>query len=457
MKPAFPNGTVYRDLVEIVSPEHLADGVPGYTHHAWFKPDTVEKNPLNWRLHPLRQRQAYRALKDTTGWLGSGLYNTTTGRLLDGHMRLDECLKTGEWFPAFIGTWTESQEARILASLDAVGAMAQANADALKSITEKARRDLTETTEHISTKQKQHLQQLQKDLQDFAQDIQDGVAENAFLKKSNSRIRVKEEPIGPPEKEQEMQDPEVVQQFLEVDVYFKSTNEYGFPDLLPELLATPDMIPQITWDRTPETTTAEVMQQAYFCQSSRPFPDDREGGCLGFYTDDWRFDFIWDLKWREAFADLLLEEDWACVVEPDFSPWGDMPLVQRMFQVYRGRWCARYWQSLGIHIVPNLIAERREHLETWALQGIPTPCPVLGVQCRHINHHGATWDHFRKELAIACERLKPEMLMIYGGGENQKYISGYIPQGVEAVYLYSYTRQRMMKRKKKADKLAATE
>ena len=427
--------------------------VAGIKFLGWFDPSTMEKNPLNWRTHPVRQRQAYNALKENTGWLDVGLFNRATNHLLDGHMRLDECLKTGEEFPAFVGDWTEEQENRILASFDSITGMAVANADALKSLTEQNRKRFAETTDDISTKHKQHLQQLQQDLHNYAQDIQEGQAEDTFLRRSDTRIRLRAEPEDdPPVIPEDQEDPDIHREYLEVDVYFPSTNEYGFPDLDPNLLATPDMVPSITWDRTPETSSPEVLSQAYFCHSSRPYPEGRSGGTLGFFTEDWRFDYMWEMKWREDFANLLLQEDWNCVVEPDFSPWGDMPLIQRQWQVYRGRWCARYWQSLGIYIIPNLIAEHRTHMNTWAFAGVPTPCPVLAVQCRHINHHGATWDHFYKEMAIACDILNPEVLVIYGGGENQKYIAGYIPDGVKPVYLYSYTRQRMMKQKKKQQK-----
>jgi hypothetical protein len=62
------------------------------------------------------------------GWAGACLYNEATGRLIDGHARNKVAYSQGcERVPVLIGSWSESQEAKILATLDPLSAMAEAD------------------------------------------------------------------------------------------------------------------------------------------------------------------------------------------------------------------------------------------------------------------------------------------------------------------------------------------
>lgn len=88
----------------------------------WRTKDEIAGNPRNWRTHPATQRSAMETVFQEVGWAGALLYNETTGRLIDGHMRKD--LPGQDLFPVLVGAWTEEQEKIILASLDPLGALA---------------------------------------------------------------------------------------------------------------------------------------------------------------------------------------------------------------------------------------------------------------------------------------------------------------------------------------------
>jgi len=68
------------------------------------------------------------------GWAGALLYNETSGRIIDGHLRR-EVAQDGK-VPVLIGSWTEEQEALILATLDPLAAMAEADADKVRALLE---------------------------------------------------------------------------------------------------------------------------------------------------------------------------------------------------------------------------------------------------------------------------------------------------------------------------------
>jgi len=101
----------------------------------WVDPKSLTPNPKNWRRHPKAQREALSSVLGQVGWAGALLYNETTNRLIDGHLR-QEVVPEGELVPVLIGSWTPEQEALILATLDPLAAMAEADASKVRELLE---------------------------------------------------------------------------------------------------------------------------------------------------------------------------------------------------------------------------------------------------------------------------------------------------------------------------------
>jgi len=99
----------------------------------YWEPDSLNDNPLNWRKHPAKQLTALKDVLGEVGWAGALLYNERTGRLIDGHAR-KKITKPKEKVPVLIGSWTEELEKKILATLDPLAAMAEADAGALATL-----------------------------------------------------------------------------------------------------------------------------------------------------------------------------------------------------------------------------------------------------------------------------------------------------------------------------------
>jgi hypothetical protein len=68
------------------------------------------------------------------GWAGALLYNERTGRLIDGHLRRKVAAEQGAPVPVLIGSWSEAEEALILATLDPLGALATADSGRLDTL-----------------------------------------------------------------------------------------------------------------------------------------------------------------------------------------------------------------------------------------------------------------------------------------------------------------------------------
>lgn len=95
-------------------------------------------NPNNWRVHSDLQRGALGSILSEVGWVTGVVENLTTGNLLDGHARIEEALKLSpETLVPFLKVeLTETEEKKILALLDPIGAMATTDSDKLQELFE---------------------------------------------------------------------------------------------------------------------------------------------------------------------------------------------------------------------------------------------------------------------------------------------------------------------------------
>ncbi len=108
----------------------------------WRSPRELAENPRNWRTHPESQVAALTDVISEVGWAGACLYNERTGRLIDGHARRAVAIDQGcESIPVLIGDWSEEDEAKILATLDPLAAMAGTHSEKLASLLEQVATD----------------------------------------------------------------------------------------------------------------------------------------------------------------------------------------------------------------------------------------------------------------------------------------------------------------------------
>src|SRR4029079_2206509 len=92
-------------------------------------------NPANWRSHPSEQQQAMSGALSRVGWVAQVLVNGTTGHAVDGHLRVELARTRGEpTVPVVYVELTEDEERLVLASLDPIGAMAEAQTVALEEL-----------------------------------------------------------------------------------------------------------------------------------------------------------------------------------------------------------------------------------------------------------------------------------------------------------------------------------
>jgi hypothetical protein len=103
--------------------------------HGELAPADLVVNPLNWRQHPLHQRQALRDLLDRVGWVQQVVVNRSSGNLVDGHLRAQLALEDNEpSVPVLYVELTEEEERLVLASLDPLAALAVPDVEQLQAL-----------------------------------------------------------------------------------------------------------------------------------------------------------------------------------------------------------------------------------------------------------------------------------------------------------------------------------
>lgn len=102
------------------------------TGYAEVDPASLIPNGRNWRTHPHEQRQALAGVLEEIGVVQNIIVNQRTGKLVDGHLRLDLALKAKQ--PTIAVTYvdlSDEEEAAILATIDPLSALAGADHDKL--------------------------------------------------------------------------------------------------------------------------------------------------------------------------------------------------------------------------------------------------------------------------------------------------------------------------------------
>jgi len=106
------------------------------------KAGDLRPNPRNWREHPEAQREALQGVLDDVGYADACLARELPDgslELVDGHLRAG--LDPEQKVPVLILDVTEAEAAKLLATLDPMAAMAEANEDALSVLLEEIETD----------------------------------------------------------------------------------------------------------------------------------------------------------------------------------------------------------------------------------------------------------------------------------------------------------------------------
>jgi len=115
-RPASETGSLQFEILSVIPDNGLS--------LEWLSPQTIDTTDLNWKRHPSLQHEAWLSFLGEVGWVGALLYNRATGKLLDGHMRLQDALESNmQRVPVLMVSLDEPTERKVLALLDRIGTL----------------------------------------------------------------------------------------------------------------------------------------------------------------------------------------------------------------------------------------------------------------------------------------------------------------------------------------------
>lgn len=214
---------------------------------------------------------------------------------------------------------------------------------------------------------------------------------------------------------------------LREEAKFPSDNPWGIPELRLDMLADEDCVPTRTWSATGEEQGERGLDKTLVVYGTNRLPERCDGAVLGFYVEDWRFEAVWNDAVETM--EKIRGKGFAGVIAPDFSIWRDDPMAVQLFNVYRARWCARYWQEVGIKIIPSLNWSGPESYD-WAFAGLPVGAPVCSVQCRTTTSRRGK-AYFLQGLVAAINKAETGIVLMYGGATHRDWIEPHLPKKVK--------------------------
>ncbi len=132
-----------------------------------------------------------------------------------------------------------------------------------------------------------------------------------------------------------------------------------------------------------------------------------------FYEHDVNFERLWNNP--KAYLNRL--KKFNGVISPDFSLYRNMPLCMQMWNTYRGRALASWFQDNGIEIIPN-VRWNDERTYEFCFNGIDKGKTVA------VGTHGCIKkkddkEYFKAGLSELVKRLSPKTIIVYGAAPDE--------------------------------------
>lgn len=127
-----------------------------------------------------------------------------------------------------------------------------------------------------------------------------------------------------------------------------------------------------------------------------------------FFVDDYQFERVWNRP--DEYISKL--KKFKCVLSPDFSPYGNMPLITQIWNHYRKHWVGAYWESKGIKVIPTIRASMDVRSLAFYLDGEPQGSAV--AYSTMWSRDETMQDAFIMEWQTMIDGLRPTEVLVYG-------------------------------------------
>ena len=124
------------------------------------------------------------------------------------------------------------------------------------------------------------------------------------------------------------------------------------------------------------------------------------------------YDYKIESVWNTPSSAISCLRKYQCVIAPDFSVFVDMPRALNVWNIYRNRWVASYWQSEGINVIPSASWGNVDSFE-YCFDGLPENS-VISVGHVAVGRDSSYRKLYRLGIETLIERKHPDKLIVYG-------------------------------------------
>lgn len=134
-----------------------------------------------------------------------------------------------------------------------------------------------------------------------------------------------------------------------------------------------------------------------------------------FYLDDYQFERIWNNP--TDYIEIL--EKYSCVFSPDFSLYMDMPIIMKMWNIYRSRLIGQFLQKQGIKVIPTISWAEKETFD-FCFDGIPKGS-IVSISTIGVKQDKEAFKIWKDGVDEMIKRIEPSTILIYGGKVDYDY------------------------------------
>ncbi|MDL2226528.1 DUF4417 domain-containing protein [Deltaproteobacteria bacterium OttesenSCG-928-M10] len=150
-----------------------------------------------------------------------------------------------------------------------------------------------------------------------------------------------------------------------------------------------------------------------------------------FFIDDYQFERVWNRPGQY----LNLLKSFEGIVTTDFSLYREMALAMQIWNTYRNRALAYWFQSQGLNIVPNVRwGDHRTY--DFAFEGLPQGASVA-VSTNGCIQGRLNRRYFQKGLARMVEVLRPRTIVNYSQTPGDIF-GEYREAGIDIIAIENY-------------------
>lgn len=411
----------------------------------WVDASTLCDNPNNWRVHPAEQHRALQASLAMNGWAGALLYNETTGRLIDGHLRKELATRSNKPVPVLFGRWTEEQERNLLLTLDPIAAMAESNHEIFSRLSSAAREEMERVKERYQDLPIDDLSDVVDAMESLSSSADD-VGCKSLLDAGRSISEYWKQPdTSKPYPYGDEPDPVASKaaSLPEIWMFEMGKCPYDIPQLMPGHLLASCPTPIRTW--TPACKNKHDYTGYYlWCCTSNDLPS-LSNCVVCCHSEDSALEYIWSDN--KTYAAYYLQRGAYAVISPEFSVIDHTPQAVSIYNIYRNRWLGRYFQECGIPVIPSVPHPSKQAGPELVCAGIPHSPPCISMQVRVVDRSLKSQASFAAGIRVGIVKvinyLKPDSLIIYGGDIVPRLIELIDPpKGLQIIPILDYITER---------------